>query len=451
MSSDAADRSQADAHRRWLRGAKVAVAATLFVASFWLLHTTGGSGGLATGIAVTLCVSWYFAWHRGHSYRRQLWTAARTLAVVTLLWDGASFTRYVATDNGDTVDQKMATWGRDHGLGDVINYLETIVYNDPPSRRPAEELTLATPTSAPAPPTTEAAVATTTTVPTPQAPAPLATYFDPALPGEGQWSAVASAGGQPAIWATSMRPLPEFGGVVLSMVVIDQTYVRAGMFNGSEQPGGTWTRDSKVPPELYPSLLAVMNGGFRFEHMDGGYMTEGKVVQELQQGRATLAIDRQGHISVGELGRDLFDDGSWLTLRQNLILLVDGGQPMLERGKQEHIFWGADQGNEVYVNRSAACEFADGRFAYVMAGRVDAPQLAQVLINVGCVKAIQLDINNAWPTFLLYEHGLDGSLLPHPLDKRMNINPQRYVQGSSKEFFAFFDATLVPEQSVLDA
>ena len=215
-------------------------------------------------------------------------------------------------------------------------------------------------------------------------------------------------------------------------------------------PGGTWVRDNKVPPELYPSLLAVMNGGFRFEHMDGGYVTEGRVEKELIQGRATLAIDRAGHIQVGELGRDLFDDGSWLTLRQNLILLVDDGQPMLERGKELDIFWGADQGNQVYVNRLAACEFADGRFAYVMVGKVDAPQLAQVLINVGCVKAIQLDINNAWPTFLLYQHGLDGSLLPFPLDKRMNINPQRYVKGSSKEFFAFFDASLVPSPSVLD-
>ena len=53
-----------------------------------------------------------------------------------------SFTSYVRRENGDTVSQRMATWGRNHGFGPVIDYLETVVYNDPPSRDPADELAL---------------------------------------------------------------------------------------------------------------------------------------------------------------------------------------------------------------------------------------------------------------------------------------------------------------------
>ena len=94
---------------------------------------------------------------------------------------------------------------------------------------------------------------------------------------------------------------------------------------------------------------------------------------------------------------------------------------------------------------------ADGRLAYLMVADVDANQLAQALINVGCVMAIQLDINGTWPNFFTFGHNPDGSVNPLFLDRRMGSNTYRYIRGSSKEFFAFFDATLAPAESVLDA
>ncbi|MEI7548784.1 MAG: phosphodiester glycosidase family protein, partial [Actinomycetota bacterium] len=314
---------------------------------------------------------------------------------------------------------------------------------------PTTTITVAPTTTTTVPPTLPP---TTTTVPLPQMPAPLATYFAQPLANEGQWSVAAKAAGFDAMWTTTFRPLPNNPGRIATVVVIDQTHLRVGMFNGSDQPGDKgWARGSKVPRELYSSLVAVMNGGFRFEHMDGGYMTEGKVVKELKYGRATLAVDRAGHLHVGELGRDLYNDGSWLTLRQNLTLIVDDGRPAIEQSKLQHTFWGADDKNETFVNRSAVCERRDGRFAYVEAGFVEAPQLAETMVKIGCVTGMQLDINYAWPTFLIYEHGPDGSLIPHKVDPRMNISASRYVEDSPKEFFAYFDKSLVPQESVLDA
>ena len=94
----------------------------------------------------------------------------------------------------------------------------------------------------------------------------------------------------------------------------------------------------------------------------------------------------------------------------------------------------------------------DSPYLLIVAGerRYKAAQMAGLLINVGCVTAMQLDVNGDWPNFLLYEHGVDGKLTPHRLDKRMSGNPQRYVNGSTKEFFGFFDSALVPAGSVLD-
>ena len=51
----------------------------------------------------------------------------------------------------------------------------------------------------------------------------------------------------------------------------------------------------------------------------------------------------------------------------------------------------------------------------------------------------------------MFPHAADGSVVPFSIDRRMNSDGLRYIKRASKEFFAFFDATLVPGQSVLDA
>lgn len=409
--------------------------------------------------------------------QHELWRAAQSIIAVFVVWNLVSFVSYVSHDNGDTFSERIATWGRDNHLGSAIDFLETRLYNTPPSKTPAKKLELnaaiiasspTTPTStssspaeAPGTSTTNPPVAAVTsvaptsptpvTVAPPLAPAPLTPLLAPALAGEGQWTPIASAAGQEAMWATSIRPLAAAGSVVASMVVIDQTHLRAGLFNGAEEPGGTWKRGNRVPSDLQPALLAAMNGGFRFEHIKGGYKTEGVTVKPLRDGDATIAVGVDGHVAIGQLGRDLFDDGSWISLRQNLVLIVDSGKSQVQHGIDEGVWWGADYGNKVYVPRSAVCTLADGRLAYAIVGNVNASQLADSLINLGCVTAMQMDINGTWPVFFTFAPGPNGSVVTHFLDKRMGGNPDRYLTGSTKEFFAFFDATLIPGPSILDS
>lgn len=455
----------------------VAVAFALVPLTVWGLWVTGGVGALVVGAGLAVgAVAFALrpprvvrrrraARHKvpptGRARQRSVLGAiAKGLVAAFVVWNLLSMVMYVTRHNtADPLQQRVATWGRDHGYGPIIDYLEASTYDKPPTVAPADDLTLnegitLPPTTPPptGPATTpESTAPPTTAVPVPQPPAPLATFFSPALAGEGQWTLIASAGGHPALWATSIRPFPAAGGVVASMAVIDQTYLRAGLFNGDEEPGGDWVRDDRVPPELYASLVAAMNSGFRFEHISGGYVTEGRTLKALRDGDATIAIGRDGKMVIGALGRDLFDDGTWVSLRQNLMLMVDGGVSTVNTPATQGVWWGADYGREVYVNRSAVCELADGRLAYLMVGKVDAAQMAQSLINVGCLKAVQLDINGTWPNFFTFGHNADGSVQPVFLDRRMGSNTYRYIRGSAKEFFAFFDVTLVPEQSVLDA
>jgi len=95
------------------------------------------------------------------------------------------------------------------------------------------------------------------------------------------------------------------------MATFDPTRVRTAMFNGTEMPGGKgWKNGSKIRGSALRSLIASFNGGFRFEHQPGGYVTEGKAVRKMRKGYATLAISKDGVSTIGIWGDTITDDGS---------------------------------------------------------------------------------------------------------------------------------------------
>ena len=404
---------------------------------------------------------------------------AIVLAVATLSW---SFGSFVLKDNGDTTAQRAVTWARNHRLGSVVDFAERAKYGKAPSKTAAGTLDLNTPTlttvaptttttqlattTTPLPttvpaktsvpnltvvPTTTTTVAptTTTTIPAWQiAPVNVKPLVDPALPDEGIWKPLVNIGGHDVMWAGSIRPLPDSPAVVGSFAIIDQTNTTAAMFNGSDIPGGKdWQLTNKVPKEIQPMLLAAFNGGFRFEHIKGGFKTEGRVVRELKAGQGTVAVSKTGKISIGEFGRDINDDGTWISLRQNLPLLVDAGKSMVD--SHSDTWWGADYGNVLFVLRSSICQLADGRLMYGAIGKVDAKTLAASLVNMGCQRAMQMDINGTWPTFHTFPTEADGAQHGNALDKRMGGSRDRYLTGSTREFFAFFETAALPANNIV--
>ena len=385
------------------------------------------------------------------------------MAFLVFSW---SFGSYVLRDNGDTMQQRAVTWFRNHGLGRIVEIAEGAKYRSPPSKAAAEDLALAVTTAAGptttveapttavalsstvATPTTAATPTTTTIPPHKVAPANLIPVVAPPLAGEGVWTPIARAGGVDAVWAASIRPLAKYPSVVGTFAIVDQTNMTAAMFNGSDIPGGTgWALGNRVPDELHSSLRAGFNGGFRFEHIKGGYKTEGRVVRELKAGEGTLALTAAGKVTIGEFGRDVLDDGKFVSMRQNLPLLVDGGLSMVDA--HSGTWWGADYGDVIYVLRSSVCQLADGRIMYGAVGKVDAHLLAASLASLGCQRAMQLDINGTWPTFFTFPVDAHGTIAPTLLDRRMGGGKGRYLTGSTREFFAFFDSAQLPPQSVL--
>ena len=275
---------------------------------------------------------------------------------------------------------------------------------------------------------------------------PVPSAVMPSLPGDGQWRVAASTAAGPVLWETSVRPLPGQPTVTASYAAFDPTRLHAALFNGTELPGGgPWNNGSEVMAAAQPALLAAFNGGFRFKHIKGGYYTESRVVKPLIDGDATLAIGTDGRIVLGVYGRDLTNDGSWVSLRQNLPPVIDGGREAVTAAREQgssSIYWGDDYGHVTLDRRSAICRRADGLIMYVVTERVDIRGLADVLLAAHCDFAMELDINGSWPQFVSFAPST-GASTPIGLTPEMT-HLNRVTTGSTKDFIALFDPSLLP-------
>lgn len=441
--------------------------------------------------------------------RRLFLRVVGILVAIFVLAVAVSVTQYVRAHPRDPLQQNIASWARENKMGAIVDQLEAWLHNDPPAVAPANSLALAiapiteaplqtsttlTPSSAQSSTTTSVpdivtplqirptvatsscpidntsvtvvtstttsttTTSTTSTTTTPETsttttsttipakPADLSSQLLPALPGEGQWQAVMRVRTKPIVYATSIRPLWCFGSVVATMATFDPTRVRTAMFNGTEMPGGKgWKNGSKIRGTALRSLIASFNGGFRFEHQPGGYVTEGRTVRKLRKGYATLAISQDGISTVGIWGDTITDEDSWASLRQNLPPLVHNGKSVY--ANYPKVDWGNDFGNKVYNFRSAICLRTDGLMMFVAVGKVNIGMLADTLVVLGCKTGMELDINGQWPYFSVYSDFGKATRRGEIIDNRMG-DPNRHLNGSTKDFFALFDPETLPSGAV---
>jgi hypothetical protein len=119
--------------------------------------------------------------------------------------------------------------------------------------------------------------------------------------------------------------------------------------------------------------------------------------------------------------------------RQNLPLIVDGGRPSpaLEYGD-----WGNTLGNAVRVWRSGIGVDAHGNLIYAAADYQTANTLAAIFIRAGAVRAMELDINPEWPSFITYaQPGANGAVKVVPNDQQ---SASRYLTPDDRDFFAVY-------------
>jgi hypothetical protein len=129
-------------------------------------------------------------------------------------------------------------------------------------------------------------------------------------------------------------------------------------------------------------------------------------------------------------------------VRQNLDLIVDGGQPAPGVQFNNPAKWGYTVGNAVLVWRSGLGVTADGALVYVGGPGMSAYTLAELLVRAGAVRGMELDINSDWVDFFTYSPGPPGSpvgdLSVSKLLVDMSPSTSNYLSASSRDGIAIF-------------
>ena len=269
-------------------------------------------------------------------------------------------------------------------------------------------------------------------------PPPVPAVASPALPGEGVWRVLATQHGHPALAVAYLRPDTVHTSYTSMVAWISPLETRAVWHPGSTEPGGGhWPTQPDLAGSDRHRLLAAFNSAFRLKDSKGGFYAGGRTLRGLRAGAASLVIDKQGRIDVGAWGTDASMGPDVAVVRQNLSLLVNAGALVPGIASNVGDRWGATIGNSYYVWRSGIGVTATGATVYVAGNRLSALTLAQLLQSAGAVRAMELDINPDWTSFVEYR-SLKGAAIERNALPDMKRSPTRYDTTSSRDFVALY-------------
>jgi hypothetical protein len=362
---------------------------------------------------------------------------------------GWSVTGALTAPGTDTVQVRLAEWGRDHGLGGVVTTLERWQYElNPPKKGGLADQSLLNglgPTAEPPAPGKGKPTTGKPGTPGQSVPADgvrmrpaLVPPATPPLNGEGVFHvAVTTPDGQPIIQLAKVRPDNTYTSVFEDVLWIDQKHTSYVLHPGTE--GGI---NSKVPVsdqvtvDQRANLVALFNGGFKIEESKGGYYDHGITVAPLVNGAASEVITTDGHLSIGMWGRDFTMGPNIASVRQNLKLMVDNSQvvPYID---QSASIWGRTDKGSAAVWRSGVGVTAQGDIVWVGGNYLTADALADLLVRAGAVRGMQLDINLRWATFQYFPNR-DGNPATSKLYDDFLRPANRFFDHSTKDFMAIY-------------
>jgi hypothetical protein len=257
--------------------------------------------------------------------------------------------------------------------------------------------------------------------------------------------------GLPAVYETTVRPDAVHTSYVVGVAWMDTKLLKATLYSGSQIPGGgPFTHTAPVSPLAATTLVSAFNAGFLMSAANGGYYTDGRTVLPLRTGAASFVVYKDGTSTVAQWGRDATLTPDVVSVRQNLDLIVDNGQPVPGLNASDTTRWGATLGDQVYVWRSGLGVTATGALVYVGGPGLNITDLADLLTRAGAVRAMELDINTDWVNYSTYlpstptgqATGANGTqLLPG-----MTGTPGRYFQPWwARDFITMSSATVSPQ------
>ncbi|HET8566405.1 MAG TPA: phosphodiester glycosidase family protein [Solirubrobacterales bacterium] len=259
----------------------------------------------------------------------------------------------------------------------------------------------------------------------------------PALPGEGVWKkAGAGAGARPPVLLTTVRSDPEYPQFVAGIAWIDSARTKLEYVPGLDEPPEPLPHrgPGEVPTNSRRRVVATFNGGFPLETSNAGLIYRGKLVEAMVNGIATVVEYRDGRVDVVRWHQGAGAPPNVWFAKQNLPPIVYEGKlnPNLSDGPE----WGETVNNATRVWRSGLGVDSRGNLIYAAANYQTVESLAKILKRAGAVRALELDINEDWTSFISYRE--PGARSPSNLLPEMFRSPERYLTPDERDFFAVY-------------
>jgi hypothetical protein len=313
--------------------------------------------------------------------------------------------------------------------------------------------------------------------------------YDEPLEGEGQWLPVID---DPFVKTYPNAPTPFYTTVLrpdearpfarVYIAIWDPRLVQLRIMTGTREPesatGETGPGMAPRDPATLERLVAGFNGGFQALHGEFGMMSEGRVYLPPKPWSATIAVHRDGRVSMGSWrpppeGVRTFEEGwaneqipeDMVEFRQNLTSVVEDGR----FNPFERWWWGAAPLNaeeQVRIDRSGVCLTEEGFYAYFFGKSLGPEALGEAMLRTRCVRAVHLDMNSRHTGFEFYDVRRNGTHPPlavelgegrydgeMPLAPEMHLRarlltlsmtPMRFPRYAARDPRDFFYLTLRP-------
>ena len=236
---------------------------------------------------------------------------------------------------------------------------------------------------------------------------------------------------------TSFRPEPvNYPRAIVGVAWINHDVTSVWNYPGRLEPSVSLPDRGpmEVPTSMRSKLVATFNSGFKLVDSGGGFATGGHTYAPLKNGFATIVRYTDGHVDVIDWTGGPHVPTNVVYARQNLPPIVSGGKPNPNLNNSSQ--WGATLGNQALVWRSAVGVDKYGNLIYAAGPDQGLASLASTMIHAGAVRAMELDINTYWTSFISYRYAGAGN--PANLLASMDRSPSRYLSPDDRDFFAVY-------------
>jgi hypothetical protein len=363
-----------------------------------------------------------------------LWRRARRIvllaAIACLVPAGVSYVGAMSEHHNVGIGVSSVEWLRQNGGNSLVSEIENLYYSvNAPEKGGAPLRSLPAVGVAGGPSSGERTPARA------YRPPRVKPIIHPALPGEGVWKpAAAGAGPTPPVLLTSFRSDPEYPQFVAGVAWIDHTQTKLAYVPGLAEPPEPLSHrgSGEVPPAQRKRLVATFNGGFPLETSNAGLIYRGKVKEAMVNGVATVVEYRDGRVDIVRWSHGSGAPANVWFAKQNLPPIIYEGR--LNSHLSDGPEWGETVNNATRVWRSGIGIDRHGNLLYAAANYQTVESLAKILQRAGAVRALELDINEDWTSFITYRH--PGAREPSNLLPEMYRSPERYLVPDERDFFS---------------